>query len=83
MQDDGLGRTSMLLKIVYKGEDVKVSYDMKAAASEVKNNLKSEKKTLKTILNQEYGWFKNDTAGMRNLPKRNPASKSPGMINNK
>ena len=62
VQDDGLGRTSMLLKIVYKGEDVKVSYDMKAAASEVKNNFKSERKTLKTILNQEYGWYKNDTA---------------------
>ena len=27
-----------------KGEDIKVSYDMKAAASEVKNNFKSEKK---------------------------------------
>jgi hypothetical protein len=62
VQDDGLGRTSMLLKIVCKGEDIKVSYDMKAAANEVKNNFKSERKNLKTILNQEYGWYKNDTA---------------------
>jgi hypothetical protein len=62
VQDDGLGRTSMLLKIVYAGEDVKVSYDMKAAANEVKNSMKSEKKALKTILNQEYGWYKKDSA---------------------
>jgi hypothetical protein len=65
VEDDGLGRTSMLLKIVGKGEDIKVSYDMRAAANEVKNNFKSERKTLKTILNQEYGWYKNDTAVMQ------------------
>jgi hypothetical protein len=60
--DDGLGRTSMLLKIVNKGEDVKVSYDIKAAGSQIKNDIKTERKTLKTMLNQEYGWFKKDTA---------------------
>jgi hypothetical protein len=75
VQDDGLGRTSMLLKIVYKGQDVRVSYDMKAAASEVKNNLNSEKKTLKTILNQEYGWFKNDTASMEKPVEKKPRFK--------
>jgi hypothetical protein len=65
----------MLLKIVYKreyGDDIRVSYDMKAAASEVKNNFKSERKTLKTILNQEYGWFKNDTT-----VKEKPVEKKP------
>ncbi len=65
VQDDGLGRTSMLLKIVYKGEDIKVSYDLKAAAIEVKNNLNSERKNLKTILKEEYGWYKNDSADMQ------------------
>ena len=30
VEDDGLGRTSLLLKIVNKGEDVKVGYDIKA-----------------------------------------------------
>jgi hypothetical protein len=60
--DDGLGRTSMLLKIVNKGEDVKVSYDIKAAGSQIKKDIKTERQTLKTILNQEYGWFKKDTA---------------------
>ena len=72
IQDDGLGRTSMLLKIVNKGEDVKVSYDMKAAANEVKSNLQTEKKNLKNILNEEYGWFEKDTT-----VKDQPAEKKP------
>jgi hypothetical protein len=61
VEDDGLGRTSLLLKIVYKGDEIKVGYDIKAAGSEIKTNIKAERQTLKTILNQEYGWFKNDT----------------------
>lgn len=64
VQDDGLGRTSLLLKIIGKGEKMKVGYDIKAAGAEVKNNIKSERQTLKTILNQEYGWYKKDS-----LPK--------------
>ena len=61
IKDDGLSRTSMLLKVVNKGEDVKVSYDAKAAGNQIKSNIKSERQTIKTILNQEYGWFKKDT----------------------
>jgi hypothetical protein len=74
IQDDGLGRTSMLLKIRNEGEDIKVSYDMKAAANEVKDNLKSEKKNLKKMLNEEYGWFSKDTA---NMQKTKPEEKKP------
>jgi hypothetical protein len=62
VQDDGLGRTSFLLKITGKGEEVKVTYDIKAAGSQLKNNIKSERQTLKGILNQEYGWYKSDTS---------------------
>jgi hypothetical protein len=65
IQDDGLGRTSMLLRISYKGKDVKVGYDMKAAAVEVKKNFDSEKKNLKSILNEEYGWYDNDSTAVQ------------------
>jgi hypothetical protein len=61
VRDDGLGRTSLLLKIESKGDDVKVGYDVKAAGDQIKSNIKAERKNLKTILNEEYGWFKNDT----------------------
>ena len=62
VKDDGLGRTSVLLKIEDRGEDVKVGYDIKAAGNEIKSDIRTERQTLKTILNEEYGWFKNDTA---------------------
>ena len=45
---------------------------LKRAGSEVKNNIKTERQTLKTILNQEYGWYKNDTAA-----NKKPAEKKP------
>jgi hypothetical protein len=61
VKDDGLGRTSLLLKIISKGDDVKVGYDIKAAGSQIKNDLKNERQALKSILNQEYGWFKKDS----------------------
>ncbi len=72
VEDDGLGRTSLLLKVQDKGNDVKVSYDIKAAATEVKNDIKSEKQNLKTILNEEYGWYKNDSVKVVK-----PAAKKP------
>jgi len=70
IEDDGLGRTSLLLKIIGKGEEAKVGYDVKAASTEVKNNFKKEKQTLKTILNQEYGWYKNDSALNQKPPEK-------------
>jgi hypothetical protein len=61
VEEDGLGRTSVFLKITGKGEDIKVGYDMKAASGNIKKNLKTEKQNLKSILNKEYGWFKKDS----------------------
>lgn len=71
VEDDGLGRTSLLLKIETRGKMVKVGYDIKAAGTEVKNNIKSEKQTLKTILNQEYGWYDNDST-LNQKPEEKP-----------
>lgn len=61
VEDDGLGRTAVLLRIEDKGEDVKVSYDISAARNLVKEDIKAEKQNLRTILNEEYGWFDKDT----------------------
>ena len=51
----------LLLKIENKGDEIKVSYDVKAAGSQIRNEMKKEMQSLKTILNEEYGWFSNDT----------------------
>jgi AsmA-like C-terminal region len=70
IEEDGLGRTSIFLKVSGKDEDIKVVYDLKAAGYNVKQNLKKEKGNLKSILNEEYGWFKRDSTVKRdNSPK--------------
>jgi hypothetical protein len=45
----------LLLKINNKGEDVKVSYDLKAVTQEINRSLNAEKEVLKTIISEEYG----------------------------
>lgn len=62
IEDDGLGRTSVFLKITGNDEDVKVTYDLKAAGGSIKQNLKNEKGSLKNLLNEEFGWFKRDSS---------------------
>ena len=61
VEEDGLGRTSIFLKISGKSEDFKVGYDMKAARGNIKQKLNTEKVNLKSILNKEYGWFRKDS----------------------
>jgi hypothetical protein len=73
VKDDGLGRTSLLLKVENKGDEMKVGYDLKAATQGVKNNLKEERKTLRTILNQEYGWYKDDPEITKKAAEKKPA----------
>ena len=71
IEDDGLGRTSMFLKITGSGEDVKVSYDMKAAGNQIKEDIKKERQTLKNILNEEYGRYnKTDTPSDKRTPSK-------------
>lgn len=65
VEDDGLGRTSIFLKITGNDEDIKVTYDMKAATTRVKESLDNEKKTMKSILNEEYGMFGRDSTVTR------------------
>lgn len=69
VEDDGLGRTSVFLLIQGKGEEVDVSYDMKAHGNQIRENLKKEKQTLKTIINEEYGLYRNTEPAVR-TPKR-------------
>jgi hypothetical protein len=72
VEEDGLGRTSIFLKLTGNGEDVKVVPDMIATRNNIKQSLKKEKGTLKNILNEEYGWYKSDSTvktGTTSKPK--------------
>ncbi|MCB0403018.1 MAG: hypothetical protein KDD41_13100 [Flavobacteriales bacterium] len=59
--DDGLGKTTLFLKMTGTVDDYNISYDTKGLKESWGENLKKEKNTLKKILNEEFGWFKKDT----------------------
>ncbi|MDQ3046525.1 MAG: hypothetical protein M3R27_03185 [Bacteroidota bacterium] len=70
--DDGLGRTNIFLLMTGNMEDPVIKYDTKSAIQNVKQDLKVEKQTLKTILKEEFGMFKKDSALKKeNTPKDN------------
>lgn len=54
---------------------MKVGYDVKAAGNQIKNDIKNERQSLKSILNEEYGWFKNDSAVNKNQKPGTPRFK--------
>jgi len=66
IEDDGLGRTSLYLSITGTTDDYKITYDTKKVKDHIKQSLKEEKQNLKSILNEEFGWFKNDSTIIRN-----------------
>ncbi|MCO6499005.1 MAG: hypothetical protein J5I47_01330 [Vicingus serpentipes] len=61
VEDDGLGKTTLFLRMVGTIDDYKLSYDTKGLKESFKENIQQEKQTLKTILNKEFGWFKKDS----------------------
>ncbi len=59
-QDKGRMKTHLLIK--GKGNDYAMAFDRKKAREEFANHLGQEKQTVRTILHDELGWFKKDTA---------------------
>ena len=62
IEEDEEGRIILYLLLTGDKEDFKVKYDRKAARSVRKENMKTERNDLKKILNEEFGWFKKDSA---------------------
>lgn len=61
IEDDGLGRTSLYLKIDGDAGGSKVSHDPDALRAGIKESLVREKQEIKSILNEEFGWYKGDS----------------------
>jgi|1_EtaG_2_1085319.scaffolds.fasta_scaffold03396_4 hypothetical protein len=70
VEDDGLGKGTVFLKITGNVKNYKVSYDTEGLKSNMKENIQEEKRTLKSILNKEFGWFKKDTTITKEEPKK-------------
>lgn len=60
--DDGLGKTSLFVLITGTVDNPVYKYDAKGVKAKLVVNFIKEKETLKTILNEEFGWFKKDTS---------------------
>jgi hypothetical protein len=59
-EDDGGHRTRLFISMKGYIDDPEIKYDKKGAAQSLKEDLKQEKQNLRTILSEEFGWFKKD-----------------------
>lgn len=62
VEDDGLGRTRLFLSMKGPVDDPKIGYDRKGAGEKVRSDLAREKQTIKSMLKEEFGLFRKDTA---------------------
>ncbi len=61
IEDDGLGRTSIYLTVEGFGKDYKIAYDSRKTMDIIKESLVKQKRELKEIFHDEFGWFKKDS----------------------
>lgn len=65
LEDDGRGKTSLYLTMKGSGGNYKFSYDSKSVRDKIKSDMKKENQNMKALLNQEFGWFKKDSASFK------------------
>jgi hypothetical protein len=70
IEDDGLGRTQLLLTMKGPVTDPRFGYDRKGAAEKIKTDMAKEKQTMKSILKEEFGMFRKDTLKTEKKPKK-------------
>lgn len=61
---EGEDKGKAYLFLVMKGtvDDYRIAYDTEAVKDKIKEDIRQEKQELKVALNQEFGWFKKDSA---------------------
>ena len=70
IEDDGLGRTQLMLTMRGPVDNPKFGYDAKATTQKIKSDISREKQTLKTMLKEEFGLFKKDTVKTEQKKKK-------------
>lgn len=71
IEDDGYGRTRLFLLAESKNGKSSVGLDKEAIGQNLKQGLKDQKRELKKIFHDEFGWFKKDTTLKKETPKTN------------
>jgi len=74
IKDDGVNKAQLFLLLTGDNNNMKVKYDRKELGKHLKENLKKEKTNLKTILNEEFGIFKKDSAVIKQKQKKKKKS---------
>jgi len=62
-------RASLYLSIAGTAKDYQIKYDRKEAINAIKADMEVEKQTMKSILREEFGWFKRDSALIQESPE--------------
>lgn len=75
-EDDGLGKITLYLSMTGTTTNPKFSYDKKGFKARLKDDVKTESKSLKGLLNKEFGLFKKDTTLNKN---KKPKEKELGL----
>lgn len=61
VENDKDGKTSLFISMTGTVDKPIIRYDKKEAKQNLKENIASEKQSMKKILKDEFGWFKKDT----------------------
>jgi hypothetical protein len=77
VEDDGLGRTNLYINVTGTVDNPVYTYDAKGVKAKLAVDYLKEKKNLKNILNDEFGWFKKDTSVTNNRDKKKNEIKLP------
>jgi hypothetical protein len=64
-ENDPENKRCVFIKMTGTVDKPVISYDRKAMKQKIKQDIKEEKNTLKKMLNEEFGWFKKDSASFR------------------
>lgn len=70
IEDDGLGRTQLLISMKGPVDNPRFGYDRKGAKEKIKNDIVKEKQNLKGILKEEFGMFRKDTSRVESRKKK-------------
>ncbi|MGM0497090.1 MAG: AsmA-like C-terminal region-containing protein [Bacteroidota bacterium] len=62
IEDDGVGNTRLYLLMEGDSTESTIKYDKKGVKEKIRQDIKDEKDNLKQIFNEEFGFFKKDSA---------------------
>lgn len=61
IEDDGLGRTTLFIKVSGTAQNPEFAYDRKEVLKKIGRDLKAESRELGKILREEFSWLKRDS----------------------